>query len=90
MLRTRCDDAYLFFIAFYLLGEMAERLIKIVRNDFEHQRLLLMARRAKYRKYFVTRSPTGECLAQYKSGRAITRKLDINGEMAERLKALPC
>ena len=68
MLRTRRDDAYLFFLLQQIIvrlnGEMAERLTKIAGSDFEHQRRLLMARRAKYRKYFVTRSPSGECLAQ--------------------------
>ena len=43
------------------------------------------------RKYFVTRSPSGVRLAQVKSGRESTRKNQLsNGEVAERLKALPC
>ncbi|RKZ62108.1 MAG: hypothetical protein DRQ44_11250 [Gammaproteobacteria bacterium] len=50
-----------------------------------------MARRAKYTKYFVTRSPTGLRLAHIKIGIAVKNSnLNSIGEMAERLKARPC
>jgi len=55
-------------------GEVAERLTKSSGTILNINVFLLMARRAKYMKYFVTRSPSGVRLAQSKPGREIARK----------------
>ena len=65
-----------------MLGIVAD---KIAGSDFEHQRFLLMARRAKYRTYFVTRT-----CAEH--GNAFSPELVNNlnnGELAEWLTKSP-
>ena len=96
MLRSRYDDAYLFFYCTEINGEMADKIdrinfeqLKAGPGGVEHRSaelrltkspgailnimFFMMARRAKCRKHFVTRFPTGVRLAQINTGRVNAR-----------------